>query len=95
MARPKFKLMISNKDKSERTFPDFKGNEVTKKYEPIGACFENDFGGFNVVIDKKVTIDPAQHWVSLFDNSEQPSSRGGGQRASGGRGRKNDDEIPF
>jgi len=66
MAQPKYRLSISNKDKSERTFKDYKGNERTSKYETIGAIFENEDGRLSVAVDRKFKFNPEDEWLNLY-----------------------------
>lgn len=66
MGQPKYRLSISNKDKSERTFTDYQGKERTSKYQTIGAIFENEDGRLSATLDKKVTLDPDKVWLNVY-----------------------------
>lgn len=83
MAQPKYRLSLSNKDKSLRNFTDYKGNAKESRYQTIGAIFESEDGRLSCAIDKKVTIDPATTWLNIYvveprdsdDEDEKPKAK--------------------
>lgn len=106
MARPVYRLSITRKDGKDITFKDYKGNEVTKKYCPIGALFPSKIdGGFSLVLERKVTLDPELVWVNVYPNEERasgdgedaPAKRGGRRGAATAKAAADDmfgDELP-
>lgn len=67
MAQPKYRLSISNRDKSERTFKDYKGDERTSRYQTIGAIFENEDGRLSVAIDRDFKFKASEEWFNIFE----------------------------
>lgn len=77
MARPAFRLSISRKDGKDITFTDYRGESVSKKYCPIGALFPSKIeGGFSLVLERKVTLDPDVVWVNVYPNDRDGESSG-------------------
>jgi hypothetical protein len=84
MARPAFRLTANRKDGEEITFKDYQGNKQTKRYAPVGALFPTKSGnGFNLTLDRKVTLDPEEYWFTMFpvedrneDEDERPRKKG-------------------
>lgn len=82
MAQPIYRLSISNKDKSERTFEDYKGQEKTSKYETVAAIFKNDDGRLSVAVDRKFKFNPEKEWLNIYvveqrdsDDDDKPKSK--------------------
>ena len=83
MGQPIYRLSISNKDKSERTFEDYKGNEKTSKYETVGAIFKNDDGRLSVAVDRKFKFNPEKEWLNIYvveqrgsdDDDDKPKAK--------------------
>lgn len=73
MAKPVMRLSISNKDKSERKFKDYKGNERTSRYQSVGAIFKNEDGRLSVAVDRPFKFDPDTMWLNLFVNDAEDS----------------------
>lgn len=71
--RPTHRLKVSRRDGEEITYVDYKGEQQTRKYAPLGALFANEYGGYNLVLEKKVTLDPKVHFVSAFEVEERES----------------------
>ena len=63
---PVFTVKVSNKDGTKREFVNYAGERVTDKYERIGVLFQNKFGGYDLVPDKRVTLDPERVYCTLF-----------------------------
>lgn len=75
--KPKFRIVMSRKDGQNITYTDYKGEEKTGKYAPVGAVFHGKFlDSMDVAVDKKVTLDPSQYWFKLF-TTDNPSKSGG------------------
>jgi hypothetical protein len=72
MARPTHRVSITRKDGKDITFTDYKGEQVSKKYCPIGALFPSKIdGGFSLSLERKVTLDPEVVWVNVYPNEER------------------------
>jgi hypothetical protein len=99
MAAPKFRISLKNKDGKPFTYTDYKGNEVTTSYLPIGAAWEGKFGGLDIKLDRKVTIDPAVHFVNAM--AVKPRGEEGDEEApktsarKGGSKKQESNDDPF
>jgi hypothetical protein len=63
---PKYRITRSRKDKEDITFLDFRGEEVTKRHEPVAVIFENE-RGMSLKVEK--TISPEDHetyWFNIY-----------------------------
>lgn len=88
MAKPKFRVCVKNKDGSSITYTDYKGEERTSLTCPIGALFENKFGGLDFALERKVTLDPEKHFVGAYTNEER-----GEQKSTKGAGKKTGEDL--
>lgn len=70
---PKFRIVMSRKDKQDITFVDYRGETVTKKYAPVAVLFESklDNGGFDMKVEKRVTLDPDQFYFNVYSTDDQ------------------------
>lgn len=74
--RPPFHVCVKNKDGTPIEFTDYKGEKRKGTYAKIGALFPSRVGsGYDLALERKVTLDPAKHYVSVFDNSERGQQR--------------------
>ena len=88
--RPVFRITFARKDGEEVTFTNYKNDEVTKKYAPLGALFARDKGaGYSLAIDPSAItheLDPEKFWYNVYpvedskDDAPRSSSAGGGPR---------------
>lgn len=91
--RPVFRITFARKDGEEITFSNYKDQEVTKKYAPLGALFARDKGaGFSLAIDPSAVqheLDPEKFWYNVYpveDKDDAPrETRGGGGPRQGRR----------
>lgn len=72
MTGPKYTIKLSRKDKAPIKFTDHKGSVVENRFQPIGAMFENQFGGFNVAIDKNGPLGKFadEFYVNVYANDK-------------------------
>lgn len=87
--RPIMRITFARKDGEEVTFTNYKGDEVTKKYAPLGALFARDKGvGFSLAIDPSAIgheLDAEKFWYNVYpvedkDDAPRAQSGGGGPR---------------
>lgn len=91
MAKPTHRVTISRKDGQDIAFRDYKGDQVSKKYCPIGALFPSKIeGGFSFALERKVTLDPEVIWVNVYPNEEREEKTG---PAPGGTRRRTKPEM--
>jgi hypothetical protein len=92
--RPVYRITFARKDGEEVTFQNYKGDEVTKKYAPLGALFARDKGaGFSFAVDSSAVsheLDPEKFWYNVYpvEDSKDDAPRSGGGGARQGRGRQ-------
>ncbi|HXJ75456.1 MAG TPA: hypothetical protein VNM37_21555 [Candidatus Dormibacteraeota bacterium] len=86
MPKPTHRVTISRKDGEDITYPNYKGESVTRKYCPIGALFPSKIeGGFSLVLERKVTLDPEVVWVNVYPQEERGADREPREREAGGK----------
>lgn len=104
MPRPAFRFVVNRKDGDDITFTDYLGQKQTKKFAPIGVAFPNKAEtGFNLVLDKKVTLDPEVLWIAMYpvedrdDEDERPRKSSKKQASPKKRDEEEDesDELSF
>lgn len=95
-SRPKYTLKLSRKDKKSIKFTDHKGKPAENRFQPIGALFENQFGGFNMAIDKNGPLGKYadEFYVTLYSNDEAGGGRDDREQSGGGED-DDDNDIPF
>lgn len=102
MAKPVYRVTISRKDGEDITFTNYKGEEVTKKYAPVGALFPRDKGeGFSFALDpaaEGLKLDSEKYWMNVYPCEDRPSDGGGRPRVkkpANGKKPKDDGDLDF
>jgi hypothetical protein len=88
MGRPTHRVSITRKDGQDITYTDYRGDQVTRKYCQIGVLFPTRMeNGFNLVLERKVTLDPDLFWVNVYpqEDREREPKNGAGARRSAAR----------
>lgn len=106
--RPVFRITFARKDGEEVTFTNYKNDEVTKKYAPLGALFARDKGaGYSLAIDPSAVqheLDPEKFWYNVYpvedSKDDAPRSGGGGgprqgRRAQQSRANSGGDDLEY
>lgn len=84
MAKPVFNLTIKRRNGQPITYTDYKGEERQGKTVKVGALFANKFGGYDLVLDKPITLDPKELFISVAKPFERDGEKKTGSNTDSG-----------
>lgn len=74
------RVVRKRKDGAEMTFKDYKGNTVTKNYQPVMTIFRQDNGRLSAKFEVTEAPNPEAYWYNVYEQDGKQPRKGAGSR---------------